>query len=311
MTRPQLLLTLLPALAIAGSGCSPETAPEGGTDTTAEGAAPADTGGFRFTGDFQGPLGIQLYSVRDAMADDVPGTLARVAALGVREVELAGTYGLTPQQFRQELDRAGLRATSMHAGYDRMRDSLQAVLQEAKTLGVQYVGVAWVPHEGHFTEEVARRTAADFNRWGQAAKEQGLTFFYHNHGYEFRPTASGVIPFDVLVSETDAETVKYEMDTFWTVHPGVDPVALLRKYPDRWKLMHIKDIKRGYPTGDFSGSAPADEAEVPAGQGQIDWPALLAAAKEVGVEHYYIEDETSDPLGSIAQSAEYLQSLKF
>src|SRR5438270_9117869 len=109
-------------------------------------AAPNASGDLLLRGDFKGPLGVQLYSVRNAISKDVPGTLARVRALGFREVELAGTYGLTASQFRSELDRAGLRATSMHVGYERLRDSLTAVLDEARPLGRQYVGTAWIPH---------------------------------------------------------------------------------------------------------------------------------------------------------------------
>lgn len=137
--------------------------------------APAD---FRFAGDFAGPLGVQLYSVRGAIRGDVPGTLARVRALGFREVELAGTYGLPAASFRQLLDRAGLRPTSMHVGYERLRDSLPAVLAEAEALGVRNVGTAWIPHpNGPITVALARQAAADFDRWGRAARARGRGSF--------------------------------------------------------------------------------------------------------------------------------------
>lgn len=296
------VLVLCSAIVI---GCEPADTGEG---TLSEGI---DTTTFNFTGDFAGPLGVQLWSFRNYIQDDIPGTLARVRALGFKEVELAGTYGMTAEQFRQELDNAGLEATAMHVGYELLRDSLESVLDQAETLGVEYVGVAWIPHpEGPFTVEMARQAAADFNAWGEAASARGLQFYYHVHGYEFQPTADGVIPFDVMMQETDPEDVAYEMDVFWVTRPGQDPAALLRKYPDRWKLMHIKDMKEGTPTDDHSGGAPPD-TEVPVGTGMIDYAGVLAAAKEVGVERYYIEDETADPWGNIPISTAYLETVAF
>src|SRR5690606_30400541 len=146
-----------------------------------------------------------------------------------------------------ELDAAGLTATAMHVGYEQMRDNLEAVLNEAEILGASRIGVAWIPHEGSYTPETARATAADFNQWGQAVAARGYRFYYHTHGYGFEPAADGTVPFDVLVEATDPASVGFEMDVFWVTHPGVDPAALLRKYPDRWELMHIKDMTKGTP----------------------------------------------------------------
>src|SRR4051812_602597 len=194
---PRIALpSIVVVLATVLAGC--RSAPQSATTS-----APDSRRDLDLRGDFRGPLGVQLYSVRDAIAKDVPGTLARVRALGFREVELAGTYALSASQFRAELDRAGLRATSMHVGYERLRDSLSAVLDEARTLGVQYVGTAWIPHSGAtLTEEGAHRAAADFTAWGRAAQQRGLQFFYHVHGYEFEPGAGGTLPMDVLMRET-------------------------------------------------------------------------------------------------------------
>ena len=265
-----------------------------------------------FEGDFKGPVGLQLWSVREYTRDDVAGTVAKVHRMGFREVELAGTYGMKAAAFRQVLDEAGLQATSMHTGYDRFRDSLEVVLDEAEALGPRYLGVAWIPHEGDepFTDEMARQAADHFNTWGAAAKERGLQFFYHVHGYEFRPGADGSTPFDAMVAATDPEAVQYEMDVFWVKHSGTDPAALLRKYPDRWALMHIKDMKQGTPTGDYSGGAPA-ETDVPVGTGQIDYSSVLQAARDAGVARYYIEDESTDPLESIPQSIAFLETVTF
>jgi sugar phosphate isomerase/epimerase len=313
MKRLPFLPLLAIATLVASCGSAADSAPGGASaDAAAIDAAAVDADAIDFQGDFRGPLGLQLYSVRREMEQDVPGTLERVRALGIREVELAGTYGLSPEQFRQELDRVGLTATSMHAGYDRLRDDLPGVLAEARALGVQYVGTAWIPHpRGEFTTELARQSAADFNRWGQAARAEGIQVFYHIHGYEFQPDAEGVLPMDVLLRETDPDNVVFQLDTFWATLPGVDPAALLRQYPDRWKLMHLKDMRAGTPVNDHSGGAPADETQVPVGTGQIDFPALLRAAQEIGVDRYYLEDETSEPFEGVAQSIQYLQTVRF
>lgn len=310
MKVSQRLLPGLLSLAVVGACSTAEDATVDAGATAATDSAAAATGELAFQGDFEGPLGLQLWSVREQMAEDVPGTLAWVRQQGFTEVELAGTQGLTPEQFRQELDRAGLRATAMHAPYERLRDSIEVVFAEAKTLGASDVGIAWIPHEGSFTPEMARQTAVDFNRFGQAAREQGLRFYYHNHGYEFEPAADGTIPLDVLMQETDPETVFYEMDVFWTAHPGANPAEILRKYPNRWKLMHVKDMAQGTPVGDFSGGAPA-ETQVPVGTGQIDYTAILAAAEEVGVDKYYVEDESTDPQANIPLTLDYLQQVTY
>ncbi len=303
MQRFSILLGSALCLAALVGGCA--------TDDQAGDMVAADTSGIQYTGDFSGPLGVQLWSVRNEMKQDVPGTLAKVKALGFDQVELAGTYGMTAEQFRQELDNAGLDAAAMHVGYNIWRDSLDKVLAEAEALGAEYVGTASIPHEAPFTVENARQTAADFNKWGQAAKERGLQFFYHLHGFEFQPDAAGVLPFDVLLSETDPNNVVFEMDVFWATRPGQDPVALLQKYPNRWKLMHIKDMKPGTATNDHSGRANADSTEVPVGQGMIDYASVLRTARDVGVEYFFIEDETSDPLTAMPQSIDYLKTVRY
>jgi sugar phosphate isomerase/epimerase len=314
--RPGILLVA--ALLGAAVGC--RGAARSGTDaapaasdavTPSTAVAPtADASDIRLAGDFAGPLGVQLYSFRGAFRTDVPGTLARVRALGFREVELAGTYGMSAARFRQLLDSVGMRATSMHVGYERLRDSLPAVLAEAKVLGARWVGTAWIPHpNGPLTVARAREVAADFNRWGRAAKAEGIGFFYHDHGYEFLAHGD-TLPMDVLMRGTDPDAVKYEMDVFWTALPGVDPAAWLRKYPGRWRLMHLKDMRRGVATGVHTGGTNPDSTEVPVGSGQIDFRAVLKAAQEVGVERYYIEDEVADPFATVPVSIRWLSSVK-
>jgi sugar phosphate isomerase/epimerase len=302
---PRISITSIAVVLAVLAGC--RSAPQSATTSASDSRHDLD-----LRGDFKGPLGVQLYSVRDAIAKDVSGTLARVRALGFREVELAGTYGLSASQFRAELDRAGLRATSMHVGYERLRDSLPAVLDEARTLGVQYVGTAWIPHnDGPLSEDGARRAAADFNAWGRSAQQQGLQFFYHVHGYEFQPGPSGALAMDVLMRETAPDAVKFEMDVFWISRPGADPVAWLRKYPTRWRLLHLKDMKQGTATNVNTGSANPDETEVPLGTGQIDYRGVLRAAREIGVEKYFVEDETREPFATMPLTVRWLETLRY
>jgi sugar phosphate isomerase/epimerase len=296
------------ALVITTVGCN--SASRSGSAGASGAAQTAAAPEIQLRGDFAGPLGVQLYSVRNDIQKDVPGTLARVRALGFREVELAGTYGLSAADFRTMLDSAGLRAASMHVAYEQFRDSLPAVLRDAKTLGVQYVGTAWIPHpDGPLSVDSARSAAANFNKWGRAAKQQGLQFFYHAHGYEFKPGAGGVLPMDVLMQETDSDAVKYEMDVFWITRPGADPVAWLRKYPTRWRLMHLKDMKQGTATNVDNGAANPDSSEVPVGSGQIDYRAVLRTAHEVGVEQYFLE--TSAPFTTLPLSVQWLETVRF
>lgn len=305
MPIPRLLQAPLVVVTILFAGCQAD-------ESTQPPESDPAMSGFTYSGDFDGPLGLQLWSVRDQISQDLVGTLELVRDLGFREVETAGTYGMSAGDFRQLLDSLGLEATAGHFSYELLRDSVEAVMDDAEALGLQYVGVAWIPHpeDRPFDAEMARQAAADFNRMGEAAAARGMTFYYHVHGYEFQPDASGQTPFDVIVAETDSDNVKFEMDVFWTVLPGVDPVELLRQYPDRWELMHIKDLKADWPLGDQSGHAPA-EANVAVGAGQIDYPAVLQAAAEIGMDRYYIEDESTAPLENIPVSIDYLETLSY
>src|SRR5205085_2295226 len=152
-------------------------------------------------------------------AKDVPGTLDKVRAMGIEYVETAGTYGMTPEKFKAELDSRGLKAISGHFPYARWRDEPEAVAAEAKALGLTYAGCAWIDHEGDFNEKTCREAIAVFNKAGEDLAKQGITFFYHTHGYEFQPHGDGTL-FDLLVTETKPDLVSYEMDVFWIVHPG-------------------------------------------------------------------------------------------
>jgi sugar phosphate isomerase/epimerase len=256
-------------------------------------------------------VGLQLYSLRDQFAKDVPGSLDRVKAFGIKYVELAGTYGMPPEKFREMLDARGLEAVSAHFPYERFRDDVEAVAREAKALGVEFVGCAWIPHDGGagFDEKTAREAIAVFNRAGEALAKHGLKFFYHPHGYEFRPHGGGTL-FDLMMAETNPKHVSYQMDVFWVLHPGADPAKLLEKYGSRFKLMHVKDMKKGTETGLFTGASDVSN-DVVVGTGMADWPAIFRAAEKAGMKWYFIEDESPTVVEQIPQSLKYLEQVKY
>lgn len=258
---------------------------------------------------FKGPVGLQLYSLRADFAKDVPSTLDKVRDFGFKYVELAGTYGLPPEKFRAMLKERGLVPIAGHFSYEQYMKDPESVANEAKALGLKYAGCAWIPRQGDFTEAKCREAIQVFNRAGDVLAKKGIKFFYHNHGYEFQPYGQGTL-FDLLVTETNPKTVAFEMDVFWVVHPGHDPVELLKKYGKRWELMHIKDMKKGTETGLLTGSSDV-ENDVVVGTGMIDTPAVLKAAKKAGVKYYFIEDESSSVVEQIPQSLNYLEQLKW
>ncbi len=254
----------------------------------------------------KGEIGIQLYSLREAFKTDVPGTLAWIKSQGINEVETAGFYGLAPDAFRAELDKAGLKAVSMHVSYERLKNDIAGLAAEAKATGATYVGLAWYPHDSkEFTMADAEKAASDFNEFGKALKDNGLMFFYHNHGYEFQPWSEGGTLFDYLVTHTDPELVFLEMDVQWVVFPGQDPTGLLKKYPKRFRLMHMKDLKKGV-VGNLTGGGGPD-LNVAMGDGQTDWPSVFKAARKTGIEHFLLEDESSLVKQQVPMSIKYLR----
>ena len=251
-------------------------------------------------------LGIQLYSLRDLFkSDGVDAGLDRTKALGFQVVELAGTYNLSPAELVAKLQARGLKPVSGHFPWDRWKKEPDAVAAEAKALGLQYAGCAWAGHSPPFDEKQAREVVEVFKKAGEATAKQGVRFFYHFHGFEFRKHGDGTLA-DLIIRETPADTVSYQMDVLWFVFPGQDPVAWLDKYPGRWVSMHLKDLKKGVQVGALTGSTDKSN-NVILGTGQADWPAILAAARKVGVKYYFIEDESPEVLKQIPGSVEYLK----
>lgn len=261
-------------------------------------------------GSFTAPVGLQLYSLRSQFAlRGVPWTLDRVKAFGITEVELAGTYNLSAADFKKELDARGLKAVSSHFPYARYQKDLDQVVKDAQALGLKFAGCAWIDHVAPFDEAEAHAAAEVFNKAGEALAKAGITFFYHCHGYEFQPHGDGTL-FDVLMKETKAENVSFQMDILWVVFPGQDPAKLMEKYSGRWKLMHLKDLKRGVATGSLTGHTDVSN-DVTLGTGQMNWPSIFSAAQKVGIQHYFIEDESPTSLEQIPNSIAFLKTLKW
>lgn len=258
---------------------------------------------------FKGPIGLQLYSLREQFSKDVPGTLDEVKRWGIKYVELAGTYGLSPEKFKAELDARGIIPIAAHFDYNRYKTDPKGIAAEAKTLGLQYAGCAWIPHEGDFDEKTCREAIAVFNNAGKVLAQHGLKFFYHVHGFEFQPHGQGTL-LDLLFQETDPKYVNYEMDIFWIVFPGQDPVKLLQKYGHRWQLAHLKDMRKGTQTGALTGGTDVKN-DAALGAGQMDMPAILRAAKKAGIKWYFIEDESPWSEQQIPQSLKYLETVRF
>jgi sugar phosphate isomerase/epimerase len=258
---------------------------------------------------FKGPVGLQLYSLREQFKKDVPGTLNEVKSFGIKYAELAGTYDMPPEKFREELKARGIEAISDHFPFEKYRDDVESVAREAAALGLKYAGCAWIPHNDPFDEKTCREAIAVFNRAGAALAKHGIKFFYHVHGYEFQPFGQGTL-LDLLMAETDPKLVSFEMDIFWIVHPGQDPVKLLEKYGKRWELAHLKDMKKGTPTGLLTGHTDVTN-DAALGAGQMDLPSILRAAKKAGVKWYFIEDESPWSERQIPQSLLYLEQVRF
>ena len=288
------------AIALAIAPCCRSTSSSGAAST----ASPAPMAEINHR-----PLGVQLWSFREQAKPDPLAMFLMVRRMGITQVETAGLYDMPVASFAEAIRQAGLQVTSMHVSYEDMKNHPEVVIANAKALGARYVGIAWYPHgDAGFTEADARHAIADFNEFGRTLNAAGLTFFYHTHGYEPVRYGNGTL-LDLMIRETDPALVKFELDVLWTWLPGVDPVALIREYPGRFRLMHIKDMKPGVPRGSLTGGLPAEQQAV-IGQGQVNWSALLAAAERDGLEYYYLEDETPDPVDNVPKSIVYLETLK-
>ena len=256
---------------------------------------------------FKGPLGLQMYSLRFYSPNNFLSKLDKVQEYGLKTIEGAPPAGMPLEDFFKELDKRGITLLGTGVDFAHLKSNPDALVEQAKKLRVKYVMCAWIPHDkGHFSEKNAREAIDVFNSAGRKFKEAGISFTYHCHGYEFQPFGDGTL-FDLIVKETKPESVFFELDVFWAQQGGADPAKLLEKYGSRFKLMHVKDLKKG-AAKNSTGSAP-DEDSVPVGQGEVDWKAILKAAQAAHVEHYFIEDEAKNAVEQIPESLRYLGTL--
>lgn len=283
------------AMAVGGVACSAD-AGDTGAEATEESTGTAARGTEGAAGNL-GVLGIQLYTLRSEMRRHVAETLSGVAEIGYREVEFAGYFEHSPSEIREILNATGLSAPAGHVGIDPTLDGWSATLEAAATIGHENVVVASVPREMRGSLDDWRRTADLFNRAGEAAKAAGIQFAYHNHDFEFE-MIDGQVPFDVLCEEADPELVKIELDLFWIIHGGGDPLAFFERWPGRVPMVHAK-------------GRTADGGMVDVGAGVIDWAAIFAQREQAGIRHYFVEhDEPGDAFASARASYEYLSRLR-
>jgi sugar phosphate isomerase/epimerase len=257
----------------------------------------------------QAPLGIAAYTFRDQWKNGIPETLDIIQELGFTEYEGGVPKGSTPAEFKQMLNDRGITIPATGTGFEDLEKDPQAVADRVKALGASYVMCAWIPHKrGEFSKTDADRAIKVFNEGGKVLKENGITLKYHVHGYEFQPYGKGTL-FDYLVENTNSEDVKLQMDVMWTYFGGGDPVALLKKYGNRWVSLHLKDFRKGAPQ-DMTGLT-GPENDVPLGTGQLDFPGILRESNKIGIKHMFIEDESDKELENLPKSIAYLKSLKY
>jgi sugar phosphate isomerase/epimerase len=256
---------------------------------------------------FTAPLGVQAFSFRKSFPNSIEKTLDTIKMMGFTEIE-GGGGRISPEEFKKLCDERGISIPSTGAGFEQLERSPDSVAMKAKATGSKYVMCAWVPHKkGEFDLDDAKKAVEVFNSAGKVLKEQGLTLAYHAHGYEFQPYKNGTL-LDYIFENTNPEYVSFEMDIMWIHFGGGDPVGLLKKYGSRWKLMHLKDLRKGTPK-DLTGLT-AEDNDVPIGTGELNIPAILKEAKKAGIKHYFIEDESSHVIEQIPQSIKYLKSLQ-
>jgi sugar phosphate isomerase/epimerase len=242
-------------------------------------------------------VGLQLYTLRKELAADFDGTLARVAALGYKEMEFAGYYGRSATQVRDALDANGMTSPAAHIQWSAIRDDLNGEIERAAGIGQRYVVIPYL-QENERTLDHYKRLVDTLNTAGEACRDAGLKMAYHNHNFEF-DTVDGVVPYDMLLAQTDADLVDMELDLFWISYAGVDPLHYIEQHPGRFSMLHVKDLS-------------ADGKMVAVGEGAIDFASIFARAKAGGFTHYFVEhDNPVDAFESVTTSIAAVNSLRF
>lgn len=284
-------------------------------------------------------IGVQLFSLPKLLAKDFDAGLQLIAELGYNEIQLFGPYdfsaesnkkfwknleplmgfsgsgffGHSAMEVKTMLKNYDLKATAAHTDLDTLRTKMPELAKTGKEVGYKYVVLPAIPEEERTTLDDYKRLADDFNRIGKNAKEEGIRFAYHNHGYGLQGV-NGQIPFQIILDNTDSDLVFFEMDVFWTIAGKADPVEYLKKYPNRFKLMHLKDMsKKVQFSGD--GGNPNQWQElfpflVSVGDGILNFKEIIDVAKKSGVKHFYVEqDVVANPEIALQKSVDYLKSI--
>ena len=254
-------------------------------------------------------VGLQLYSLRDAMAQDLGAALDSVQSWGFRYVEDGndGTYGLPFGEYHALLREHGLEMVSVSATYAELRDSVQQVVARARAYGARYAVCFWIPHADTVLTPIEAEAAGEvFNAAGAVLAEAGITLAYHPHGYEFGAHPAGGTVLDALIR--DARDYRFEMDVYWIAVPGQDPLAWLRRYPDAWVLMHLKDCGRG--AGRIPTLPHANDVDwnVTLGTGQLPIAAVIAEARRLKIPYLFVEDESARVLEQAGPSGRYVRA---
>jgi sugar phosphate isomerase/epimerase len=246
-------------------------------------------------------LAAQLYTLRDFLKtpEDIARSMPRVAALGYRAVQLSGLGPMEPRALKKILDDAGLAVCATHVGYEKLRDDLDAVAEEHRILGCDYIAIGGLPNDYRNAEGYAR-FAKDASEVARRMKQRGLTFGYHNHSFELEKF-NGRTGLEILFSESDPGVFTGEIDTYWIQHGGGDPAAWIQRMAGRCPCIHVKDMEMRGREQLFS--------EV--GEGNLNWPAIMAASKEAGVRWYIVEQDRCqrDPFESLGISLRNLQKM--
>jgi sugar phosphate isomerase/epimerase len=263
-------------------------------------------------------LGLQLYTVRDAMAKDFDGTIAAVAATGYKEVEFAGYFDRTPAQVRDVLRQNGLTAPSAHIDYPSLGDKLPGIIDAAHTIGHTFLVNPWIDEEMRKQPDIWQKAAETYNRAGESCRKAGIQFAYHNHHFEFvQPAGGRQAPYEILLKACDPALVKMEMDLCWTTVAGVDPLTYFQRFPGRFPLVHVKGLGKKPPVPAPGAPALPFDQVIPTivdvgHDDVIDWKRIFARAGQAGIAHYIVEhDQPKVPFASIKASYDYLKTLKF
>jgi sugar phosphate isomerase/epimerase len=244
-------------------------------------------------------IGIQLYTVRRQAMADLPGTIAQIGKIGLKEIEFWGSFKQTPAEIRRMLDDSGMTSPSVHIGLPTGDAGYGPIFDSAKTMGQQWIVAASPPFTPKNVDEW-KRMAGVFNDVGRRVHDAGFRFAFHNHT-EASKKIGDVLPFDILLAESDPALVSYELDVHWAYAGGADAVSLLREHPTRFRMLHIKD-----------SSGPPDYKQTDVGAGTYPWPTILDAASRAGIEHYFIEhDGPADPFAFAKSGYDYLSHLEF